>query len=62
MPARRARLLHLAVGLHATVDDLCALDGIHAGGYRADADFDAKKATRLNITVDPPLRDPRKKS
>jgi uncharacterized protein GlcG (DUF336 family) len=42
------------------VDDLCAIDGIHAGGFRADADFDAKTAKRLNIKVDPPLRDPRK--
>ena len=43
------------------VDDLCAIDGIHAGGFRADADFDARAAKRLNIKVDPPLRDPRKK-
>src|SRR5215510_801832 len=42
------------------VDDLCAIDGIHAGGYRADADFDAEAAKRLNIKVDPPLKDPRK--
>ena len=41
------------------VDDLCAIDGIHAGGFRADADFDAKAAKRLNIKVDPPLKDPR---
>ena len=44
------------------VDDLCAIDGIHAGGFRADSDFDARAAKRLNIKVDPPLRDPRKKS
>ena len=44
------------------VDDLCAIDGIHAGGFRADADFDAEAARRLNIKVDPPLRDPRKKA
>jgi uncharacterized protein GlcG (DUF336 family) len=42
------------------VDDLCAIDGIHAGGFRADADFDVEAAKRLNIKVDPPLRDPRK--
>src|SRR3954451_1195466 len=30
------------------VDDLCAIDG-HAGGFRADADFDAEAAKRLNI-------------
>jgi uncharacterized protein GlcG (DUF336 family) len=41
------------------VDDLCAIDGIHAGGFRADADFDAEAARRLNIKVDPPLVDPR---
>ena len=43
------------------VDDLCAIDGIHAGGFRADADYDARAAKRLNIKVDAPLRDPRKK-
>ena len=43
------------------VDDLCAIDGIHAAGFRADSDFDARAAKRLNIKVDPPLRDPRKK-
>jgi uncharacterized protein GlcG (DUF336 family) len=42
------------------VDDLCAIDGIHAGGFRADDDFDAKAVKRLNIKKDPPLRDPRK--
>src|SRR5262245_11986793 len=42
------------------VDDLCAIDGIHAGGYRADADFDARSVKRLNIKRDPPLRDSRK--
>jgi uncharacterized protein GlcG (DUF336 family) len=43
------------------VDDLCAIDGVHSAGFRADADFDARAAKRLNIKVDPPLRDPRKK-
>jgi uncharacterized protein GlcG (DUF336 family) len=43
------------------VDDLCAIDGIHAAGFRVDCDFDARAAKRLNIKVDPPLRDPRKK-
>ncbi|MSQ50786.1 MAG: heme-binding protein [Betaproteobacteria bacterium] len=42
------------------VDDLCAIDGIHAGGFRADADYDTRAAKRLNIKLDPPLRDPRK--
>jgi uncharacterized protein GlcG (DUF336 family) len=43
------------------VDDLCAINGIHSAGFRADADFDARTAKRLNIKIDPPLRDPRKK-
>lgn len=43
------------------VDDLCAIDGIHAAGLRADDDFDAKAVRRLNIKKDPPLRDPRKR-
>ena len=43
------------------VDDLCAIDGIHAAGFRVDSDFDARAAKRLNIKIDPPLRDPRKK-
>jgi uncharacterized protein GlcG (DUF336 family) len=42
------------------VDDLCAIDGIRAAGFHADSDFDAKSAKRLNIKVDPPLKDPRK--
>jgi hypothetical protein len=42
------------------VDDLCAIDGIHAGGFLADSDFDAKASKRLNIKVDPPIKDPRK--
>ena len=42
------------------VDDLCAIDGIHCG-FRADADFDAAQARRLNIKVDPPLTDPRRR-
>src|SRR5436189_3280112 len=44
------------------VDDLCAIDGIHAAGLRADADFDAEAAKRLNIKVDPPLVDPRNRN
>jgi uncharacterized protein GlcG (DUF336 family) len=43
------------------VDDLCAIDGIHAAGLRADDDYDAKAARRMNIKKDPPVRDPRKK-
>ena len=43
------------------VDDLCAIDGIHAGEFHADDDFDAAAAKRLNIKKDPPLRDPRQR-
>ncbi len=43
------------------VDDLCAIDGVHAAGFKCDCDFDAKAAKRLNIKVDPPVRDPRRK-
>jgi uncharacterized protein GlcG (DUF336 family) len=41
------------------VDDLCAIDGIRAAGFRSDEDFDARAVKRLNIKKDPPLRDPR---
>src|SRR5438132_14346560 len=41
-------------------DDLCAIDGIRAAGFRSDDDFDARAVRRLNIKKDPPLRDPRK--
>ena len=34
------------------VDDLCAIDGIHAAGFRVDSDFDASAAKRLNIKID----------
>jgi uncharacterized protein GlcG (DUF336 family) len=43
------------------VDDLCAIDGIRAAGFKADCDFTAAECRRLNIKMDPPLRDPRKK-
>jgi uncharacterized protein GlcG (DUF336 family) len=43
------------------IDDLCAIDGIHAGGLRADRDFTGAIAGRLNIKTDPPLKDPRKR-
>jgi uncharacterized protein GlcG (DUF336 family) len=41
------------------VDDLCAIDGIRAAGFRSDEDFEAEAVKRLNIKKDPPLRDPR---
>ena len=34
------------------------VDGIHAGGFRADGNFDPKAARHLNIKRDPSLRDP----
>ena len=43
------------------IDDLCAMDGIRAGGYLPDDDFGPADVRRLNIKKDPPLRDPRKK-
>ena len=43
------------------VDDLCAMDGIRAGGFLPDDDFSRADVRRLNIKKDPPLRDPRKK-
>jgi hypothetical protein len=43
------------------VDDLCAIDVIQAGGFRADADFDARSAKCLNIKRDSSLRDPPKR-
>src|SRR3954454_16555777 len=43
------------------VDDLCAIDGIHAGGFRADADFDADAAKGHDNQGGPPLRDPRQR-
>ena len=43
------------------IDDLCAMDGIRAGGYLPDDDFSPTDVRRLNIKKDPPLRDPRKK-
>jgi uncharacterized protein GlcG (DUF336 family) len=42
------------------MDDICAIAGIRAAGFRADADFSAEEAQILNIKVDPPLKDPRK--
>src|SRR5258708_27443311 len=42
------------------VDDLCAIDGIRAAGFRSDDDFSANASRRPNIRKDPPLRDPRK--
>ena len=43
------------------VDDLCAISGIQSAGFKADADFSAEEAHRLNIKVDAEIRDPRKR-
>jgi uncharacterized protein GlcG (DUF336 family) len=51
-----------AVGVTGDVnemDDICAIAGIRAAGFRADDDFDEAAARRLNIKKGPPLKDPR---
>jgi len=54
-----------AIGVTGDVnelDDLCAIDGIHAAGLKADSDFDdPDEVRRLSIIKGPPLSDPRKK-
>jgi len=53
-----------AIGVTGDVnelDDLCAIDGIHALGLKSDDDFhDPDEVRRLSIIKGPPLRDPRK--
>jgi uncharacterized protein GlcG (DUF336 family) len=43
------------------MDDICAIAGIHAAGYRADSDFfgDAERMRSLSIHKSAPLVDPR---
>ena len=51
-----------AVGVTGDVnemDDICAIAGIQAAGFRADDDFDDQATRRLNIKKGPPLKDPR---
>jgi uncharacterized protein GlcG (DUF336 family) len=51
-----------AIGVTGDVnemDDICAIAGIHAAGFRADDDFDDDAVRRLNIKKGPPLKDPR---
>ena len=45
------------------MDDICAIAGIHAAGYRADADFfgDRERMRVLSIHKSAPLVDPRPK-
>ena len=52
-----------AVGVTGDVnemDDICAIEGIHAAGYKSDYDFDAEDEHRLKIVKAGPLTDPRK--
>jgi len=52
-----------AVGVTGDVnemDDICAIAGIHAAGFCADADFhDPEQIRRLSIIAGPPVVDPR---
>ena len=41
------------------MDDICAIAGIRAAGFRTDGDFSAEESLRLNIKVDAPIKDPR---
>jgi len=44
------------------MDDICAIEGIHAVGLKTDYDFDNPEQVRkLSIQKAPPLADPRKK-
>jgi uncharacterized protein GlcG (DUF336 family) len=43
------------------VDDLCAMDGIRAAGFKTDDDFDTAMVRKLNIKKNPPIKDPRKR-
>jgi uncharacterized protein GlcG (DUF336 family) len=40
------------------VDDLCAIAGIRAAGFKSDDDFDDAEMRRLNIKRAPPIEDP----
>ena len=42
------------------VDDLCAMDGIRAAGFKTEDDFDEAMVRKLNIKKNPPIKDPRK--
>jgi uncharacterized protein GlcG (DUF336 family) len=41
------------------VDDLCAIDGIRAAGFKPEDDFDNASVRRLNIKKSAPIKDPR---
>jgi uncharacterized protein GlcG (DUF336 family) len=42
------------------IDDLCAIAGIHAAGFKTDDDFGEADMRRLNIKRGPPVEDPDK--
>ncbi|HWP27218.1 MAG TPA: heme-binding protein [Xanthobacteraceae bacterium] len=42
------------------VDDLCAIAGIRAAGFKTDDDFTEAEMRRLNIKRAPPIQDPEK--
>ncbi len=42
------------------VDDLCAIAGIRAAGFKTDDDFSDEDMRRLNIKRGPPIEDPQK--
>jgi hypothetical protein len=42
------------------VDDLCAIAGIRAAGFKTDDDFGEDDMRRLNIKRGPPIEDPQK--
>lgn len=53
-----------AIGVTGDVnemDDICAMAGIRAGGFKCEDDFDDAAQRRLNIKKNPPIKDPRKK-
>ena len=41
------------------VDDLCAMAGIRAVGFKCDSDFSDEECRRLNIKKDAEIHDPR---
>ena len=54
-----------AIGVTGDVnemDDICAIEGIHAVGLKSDYDFDdPERIRKLSIQKSPPLTDPRKR-
>jgi len=41
------------------VDDICAIEGIRASGFKSDDDFSTEDCKRFNIKKGPPIKDPR---